>query len=266
MTKKIEQKSSGEQVIKKRAKRKRRVKRSANVKRYYFDAETQRNIELFQSSLDTVEREQLYVKNIFPAFDQLVENLICIYKFKGLYTTHDELKSDCIVFLYESLHKFDGSRGTKAFSYFNVVAKRWLIVRSRKRVVNSQRMVSLDAVDHFGRQEYDKIEKKYGVAAHLDLTVQSQDDEMVGIERLDQLMRMLSEIRSLLTNENEIRCIDSIITLFEKREDLPMLNKRAVFTYIREMSGLTPKQLTMAISVIKRHYNSLKMGDEFGIF
>ena len=60
-------------VIKKRPKRKRRIKRSANVKRYYFDAETQRNIELFQSSANPVEREQLYVKNIFPAFDMLVQ-------------------------------------------------------------------------------------------------------------------------------------------------------------------------------------------------
>lgn len=265
MPKKNEKKAD-KPAIKKRTRKKRRVKRSANIQRYYFDAETQRNIELFQSSSDPAERERLYVKNIFPAFDQLVENLICIYKFQGLYTTHEGLKHDCIVFLYDSLHKFDPSRGTKAFSYFNVVAKRWLIVRSRKRATSAQRMVSLDSVDHFGRQEYDKIEKKFGVAAHLDLTVPSQDDDMIGKQRYGQLIKMLNEIRSLLTNENEIICIDSIITLFERREDLPYHNKRAVFTYIREMSGLTPKQLTMAISVIKRHYNSMKMGDEFGIF
>lgn len=241
---------------------KKRMRRgTGSIDRYYFDAETQRNIILFQSSNDRKEKEKLYVNNILPAFEQLVENLICIYKFQGLYASHDELKSDCIVFLYETLNKFDASRGTKAFSYFNVVAKRWLITRSRKRMVSIQKIVSLDSVDTLGRQEYDKIDNALEVAPHIDLTVPSQDDQIISLERPDFIMRMLCDIRERLVNENEIKCIDSIITLFEKKEDLPFLNKRAVFTYIREMSGLTPKQLTMAISVIKRYYNGAKFND-----
>ena len=46
------------------------------------------------------------------------------------------LKSDCVSFLYETLEKFDPSKGSKAFSYFNVVAKNWLIIQSKKRVKN----------------------------------------------------------------------------------------------------------------------------------
>jgi hypothetical protein len=241
---------------------KKKIRRgSGSIEKYYFDAETQRNIVLFQSSNDRGEKEKLYVRNILPAFEKLVENLICIYKFQGLYASHDELKSDCIVFLYETLNKFDASRGTKAFSYFNVVAKRWLITRSRKRVSNIQKIVSLDSIDPLGRQEYDKIDNMSEIAPHIDLTVPSQDDQIISLERPDFLMKILCEIREHLVNENEIKCIDSIITLFEKKEDLPFLNKRAVFTYIREMSGLTPKQLTMAISVIKRYYNGMKFND-----
>lgn len=259
-------------VKKKPRGRRRRAKRSPDVKRYYFDANTQRAIELYQSSDDQKERERLYVEKILPAFDQLVENLICIYKFTGLYDSHSDLKNDCVTFLYETLHKFDPTRGTKAFSYFNVVAKHWLIVRSKKRQQNLKRMISLDATDVFGRTGYTKMsgrsDRKDRMAEALSekFSTPGQDESIMLEERINQLMKMLQEIRGKLTNENEIRCIDSIITLFEKREDLPMLNKRAVFTYIREMSGLTPKQLTMAISVIKRHYNALKMDDELGIF
>ena len=46
--------------------------------------------------------------------------------------------------------------------------------------------------------------------------------------------------------------------LFQNIENLPMLNKRAVFIYIKEYSRLSSKQLTMAIASIKKHYKDLR--------
>ena len=45
-----------------------------------------------------------------------------------------------------------------------------------------------------------------------------------------------------------------------------MLNKRAVFVYIRDISGLNPKQLSIAMSVIRKHYKALKKTDRYDIF
>lgn len=261
-----------------RKRKKKRIKRRKGGKgRYYFNENTQRAIELYQTSNDQGEREKLYAEKIYPAFEQLVEKLICIYKFSGLYDSHEDLKSDCITFLYQTLHKFDPSRGTKAFSYFNVVARNWLIVRSKKRQQTVQKMVSLDARDAYDREGYSHISSggspgMSGGGTRLidqlaeELTTPGQDEKMMLIERSRRLKGLLSEIRAKLTNENELKCIDSIASLFEMSDELPMLNKRAVFTYIREMSGLSRKQLTLAISTIKRHYNELKMDDDLGIF
>lgn len=251
--------------------RRRRGMRAPDIRRYYFGAEEQHAIELFQGSTDTIERTRLYIDSILPAFDKLVENLICIYKFTGLYDSHEDLKNDCITFLYETLNKFDTSRGTKAFSYFNVVAKNWLIVRSKKRQVSLKRMVSLDSVDITGNKSGSTTAhprgSAYAMQDELDeqFIVDGHDEDIIASERIDQLMKVFAIIRDRLTNENELKCIDSVITLFEKRDSLPLLNKRAVFTYIREMSDLTPKQLTMAISVIKKHFNSLKPDADLGI-
>ena len=57
-------------------------------------------------------------------------------------------------------------------------------------------------------------------------------------------------------------CINAIITLFNKIEELDFLNKRAVFVYMRDLSGLTPKQLSVAMSNIRKHYKDLKKIDE----
>ena len=43
--------------------------------------------------------------------------------------------------------------------------------------------------------------------------------------------------------------------------DLDFLNKRAVFVYMREISGLTPKQLSVAMSNVRKHYKEIKKGD-----
>ena len=60
-----------------------------------------------------------------------------------------------------------------------------------------------------------------------------------------------------LTNENELRCLYAVQTLFSSIEELELLNKRAVLVYIREISGLDKKHMSKAMSVIRRHYRSM---------
>ena len=76
----------------------------------------------------------------------------------------------------------------------------------------------------------------------------------------------MDEIKGRLHNENEIACMSAIITLFGKIDDLDLLNKRAVFVYMRELSSLTPKQLSVAMSSIRKHYKDLLKDDRFDIF
>ena len=73
---------------------------------------------------------------------------------------------------------------------------------------------------------------------------------------------MLGKIKNKVSNENEKVCIAAIITLFDNIEDLEFLNKRAVFVYLREISGLNPKQLSVALSSIRKHYRELIKSDD----
>ena len=95
-----------------------------------------------------------------PAFEKLAENLINIHKFTSLHDTYDDLKSDCVNFLFETIHKFDGSRGTNAFSYFNVVAKNWLIIKTKQKAQKTKRSVSLDDPDALTSNEQKMIEEQ----------------------------------------------------------------------------------------------------------
>lgn len=217
----------------------------------YFNADTQKAIVAFQSSADRKERNQLYVAEIMPAFEKLVENLINIHKFAGLYDSYDDLKNDCVNFLFETIGKFDASRGTNAFSYFNVVAKNWLIIKTKQKSQKTKKNVSLDDPSTLSTYEKNIVEEH--------CTLPSQDVLLEGMRSTETITTILYEIREKARTENELMCINSIITIFENIDEIDLLNKNAILLYMRELSGLSPKQLTTTMQAIKKHYKKIKI-------
>lgn len=227
--------------------------------RMYFNEHTQDAIVRFQKAEDVVEKNAIYVKDIAPAFEKLVENLINVYKFNGLYETFEELKSDTISFLYETIGKYDPTRGSPAFAYFNVVAKNCLIIRTKQRTIKSRRSISLD--DRAGISLHDNglIEEHNTVTNNV-----SSDIEREMLAK--NVIEMMYEIRDDVTTENELACINAIITIFENVDHLDIVNKQGTFLYIRELSNLSPKQLAAAMASIRRSYLELKGEDCFDLF
>ncbi len=226
--------------------------------KFYFTGETQEAICQFQQSSDRKTREKLYVEKILPAFEKLVENLINIHKFSGLHDTYEDLKNDCVNFLFETIHKFNPGMGTNAFSYFNVVAKNWLIIKTKQKVQRGRRDVSIDDPKGLTISEIQTIEEKG--------TIPSQDYFLENTENISNILKLMYEIRSRVKVENELLCINSVITIFENINDIDILNKSAILLYIRELSGLSPKQLTTSMQAVKKHYNKLKIEQKFELF
>lgn len=216
----------------------------------YFTPVTQTNIVLYQGTPDPKDREVIYMKEIYPAFEKLVENLINIHKFSGLYDSYDDLKNDCVTFLFENIRKFDGNRGTNAFSYFNIVAKNWLIIRTKQKSTRLKRNVSMDDFDSISQREQ-RIIEDYSV-------VPAQDEVIDNRNFVASLKEMLTTIQNAAKSQNELACMNSIVTIFENIESIDLLSKSAVLLYIRELSGLTPKQLTATLHSLKKHYRRIK--------
>jgi hypothetical protein len=217
----------------------------------YFNSDTQKAIVEFQACKEKKERDRLYVQEIMPAFEKLVENLINIHKFAGLYDSYDDLKNDCVNFLFETICKFDADRGTNAFSYFNVVAKNWLIIKTKQKSQKSKKNISLDDPSMLSTHEKNIVDEHN--------MLPSQDvffDSMLSSENITSI---LYDIRNVAKTENELMCINSIITIFENIDDIDLLNKNAILLYMRELSGLSPKQLTTTMQVIKKHYRKIKI-------
>lgn len=218
--------------------------------RMYFNKNTHAAIIAYQQTLDRKEREKLYVIQILPAFEKLVENLINIHKFTGMHDTYDELRNDCVNFLFETIHKFDANRGTNAFSYFNVVAKNWLIIKTKQKAKRTRQFISMDDSESLNSRELSLIEER-NTAPSIEMLLESR------LASAD-VLNFLHVLRDLVTTENELTCINSIITIFENIDQLDLMNRSAVSLYIRELSGLSSKQLSVAMHTIKQNYKALK--------
>ena len=237
--------------------------KAAKALRMYFNAGTQAAIVAYQKAAGPEpekkkERDRLYVKEIMPAFEKLVENLINIHKFTSLHDTYDDLKNDCVNFLFETIGKFDATRGTNAFSYFNVVAKNWLIIKTKQKSQRIKRSVSLDDPEALSVNEQRIVEDHS--------TVPAQDELLMNEHSAKAVVTLLYEIRAKVKTENELACINSIITIFENIDDIDLLNKSAILLYMRELSGLSPKQLTTTMQTVKKHYRRLKIDPKFKLF
>jgi len=237
-----------------------KIRRSKGKNRnLYFTLETQESLIAYQNSEDVDEQQKVYLEKIAPAFEKLVENLIFVYGFKTAYDSFDDLKTDCVSFLYESIHKWKPERGTKAFSYFNVVAKNWLIIKSRQQTKRMKRHVSVDAPELMTASQKSAYES-YDV-------VPPPDEILINANLRNQIQELLVVIEGIVTSESEKTCINAIQVVFKNIDDLDFLNKRAILVYVREISGLSPKQLSVAMSSIRKHYRKLTGYDnKFDLF
>jgi hypothetical protein len=236
-------------------KKKKIIRRKPGTKRnMYFTKDTQASIEAYQNELDKDKREKIYKDDIANAFEQLSESLIYVYRFNSPYETVNSMKVDCVAFLYETIHKWDPARGTKAFSYFNVVAKNWLIIRCRNAKKQYHRHVSMSEMAHLSAADKSTI-ANYQI-------IPGPDEVLEKANFKNEIMKVIDELEGRVKKQNEVLCVEAIKTVFNNVDNLDFLNKRAIYVYIREISGLNSKQLSVAMSKIRKHYKQIVHDDK----
>ena len=72
-------------------------------------------------------KHQIYTDTIHPAFMKLAENIINTFKFSYFDYGFRDLQEEVVSNLVINMHKFDETRGSKAFSYFSIVGKNYLL-------------------------------------------------------------------------------------------------------------------------------------------
>jgi len=243
--------------VKTKAKAKTKAKTKAKAKnkktvKYYFTSDTEQAIVDYCATEDIRVRTKLYIDQIQPAFDNLVDKIVYTYKFTSLENI-DYHKEDCKIWLTTILGKFDPSKGTKAFSYFSVVTKNWFTHKAKKQNLKNKRETNYDSI--LREVEIAEISSSKGIL-----------DDQVDYEFWMSLTNEISSWQKLQLKENEKKVLDAILTLMGNIEQIEIFNKKAVYLYMREITGLNTKQIVGCLNKLRQRYRAFKHKWDNGVF
>jgi len=222
-------------------------KRRKRTKNNYFTKVHEDAIVKYANSSCRKEKTKLYASLIQPAFDEMVNKIIFTYKFNNL-PNIDPLRDDCKVWLTTILDKYDPNKGSKAFSYFSVVTKNWFIHKVKtnskrlKRETSYEQIVETGGSDSLGTQSdvIDYSEKR---------------EEM---EFWNCLLTQVDAWDTGSLKHNEKSVLEAVKVLLHNIEDIEIFNKKAVYLYLRELTGLNTKQVVNNLNKLREKYRVFK--------
>jgi len=189
-------------------------------------------------------KEKLYRDLIQPVFSQMVDKIVFTYRFTSL-PDIDDLRDECKVYLTTILGKFDPAKGSKAFSYFSVVTKNWFIHKVKKHKKKLEREVplaiaELDPDMHF----VDKGE--------------TFQDKKIRQEMMVNLKVEMASWKVDFQKEKEKKVYDAVMMLFDSAEDIEIFNKKAIYLYLRELTGMSTKQIVSQLNKMRKRYRDFR--------
>ena len=115
--------------------------------RYYFTDSTQDAIIRHNKETRPYMRQRIYNEHIKTPFEKLAENIIHTFKFYYFDVPSEDVKHEVVSFLYMNMHKFTEGKG-KAFSYFSIVAKNYLILHNNNNYKRMKQHDSEEVTDY----------------------------------------------------------------------------------------------------------------------
>jgi hypothetical protein len=230
-----------------------RKKRGTNPTRMYFTQETEDAIIAYNNETDTDIREQIFRDKIHQPFQKLVENVFNTFKFSYFETGPQDVQKECLTHLVANMHKFDPNRQSKlnpnmkakAFAYFSIIAKHYLIL--------------------LNNTTYGKWNKNVEISEDRDEnTVQlQQDDKYYAQQEMSDFIRLLIEfweknVNKIFTKQRDLNIANAVVELFRNSDRIDAFNKKALYLYIREMAMCKTQQITKVINRMKQYQDTLQ--------
>ena len=173
----------------------------------------------------------------------MAENIIHTFKFYYFDVPSEDVKHEVVSFLYMNIHKFTEGKG-KAFSYFSIVAKNYLILHNNN---NYKRMKQHDGEDvmDYKRDPITELRSK-----------EARTMKMEYIEQLAEYWR--HNLSTVFKRKKDLDVANAVVELIDMRENIDNFNKKALYILIREMTGSNTQHITRVINVMRKHHNKLQ--------
>ena len=220
-----------------------RRSRGTSVNKMYFTKDTEDSIIAYNNTTDSQIREDLYNTKIKHPFEKLVENIFNTFKFSYFEIGPLDVQKETVAHLVSNMHKFEAGKG-KAFSYFSIIAKHYLI--------------ALNNSTYKRRNQHVEISEE-----HDENTVQLQtEDKHYKDAEMHEFMGLMirfweNNVKKIFTKQRDLDIANAVVELFRSSDRIDAFNKKALYLYIREISSCKTQQITKVINKMKQYQNNI---------
>ncbi len=219
-------------------------RRGRNKKeKIYFSKKTEEAIVEYNAETCDKKRNEIYETKIKFSFEKLVENIFNTFKFTYFDNSPLEIQKETVSHLVSNIHKFQAGKG-KAFSYFSIVAKNYLIFHNNNNYKRYNQHVDIS-----------------DTPSESSVCLQTEDAHHKDVQT-QEFMKLLvayweKNVNKIFTKVKDLNIAYAVIELFRNCDRLENFNKKTLYLYIREISNCKTQQITKIINKMKSYQNNI---------
>ena len=219
-------------------------RRGRNKKdKIYFSKATEEAIIEYNAEPNHDICNTIYNERIKFSFEKLVENIYNTFKFTYFDSSPLQIQRETVAHLVANINKFQAGKG-KAFSYFSIVAKNYLIFHNNNNYKNFNRHVEIS-----------------DMPSEDTVCLQSEDAHHHNVQT-QEFMRLLIDyweknITKIFNKARDLNIAYAVIELFRNCERIENFNKKTLYLYIREISNCKTQQITKVLNKMKSYQNQI---------
>ena len=195
----------------------------------------------YNSEEDDTRRNEINETKIKFSFDKLVENIFNTFKFTYFDNSPQEIQKETVSHLVTNIHKFQAGKG-KAFSYFSIVAKNYLIFHNNNNYKRFNQHVDIS-----------------DTPSESSVCLQTEDAHHKDVQTHEFMKLMVNywecNITKIFNKQKDLNIAYAVIELFRNCERIENFNKKTLYLYIRELSNCKTQQITKVINKMKSYQN-----------
>ena len=218
----------------------------------YFGPEQEFAVRVFLTATTWDEKNKVYNDSLRDPLIKMIESIIRRYRLYRPGMEFTDIHTDTLSFLVTKMEKFKPAKGKKAYSYFGTICKNYLMGQIMKDNRDRNRKISYEDISTSVQEREDMIYYMF-------------DDDTVPVEKiiktlLDDIKIFIGENRLSVNEEKIGYCL---IDVFENYQTIFIagkgnkFNKNVILYHLREMTGLTTKEIRMALRRYKVLYGEL---------
>jgi hypothetical protein len=208
----------------------------------YFTEDTQTAIIEYNISKSSIEKNRIYKDRIQYPFEKLAENVLNTFKFSYFDVSKEDVMQEVVSVLIQKIHMYKEGKG-KAFSYFSIVAKNYLILNNNSNYKRFKKTALISEMPETWNPENDFHEEQLG----------SEYNEFKDL----MLNYWDQNLTRVFTKKRDIQIADAVLELFRRSQYIENFNKKHLYLLIREMTDCKTHYITKVVSVMKEHQKKM---------